>query len=450
MTARISLILSLMLTFCLYSCDNSGDKKRPCPVGCGTEGHKPCPKNCEPKEAVVEEVKVNNINFYLENSGSMGGYLNGATEFKNVITNLVAVTNGMAKSGKLNISTISEKREPYAGDHNKFIKDIATVPMANKKSSEMHKIFDLLVKDIPNKDVVIFTSDCILSFPDVDIKKNPRVNIDNAESTLKAYIKSTFQGFQQRGLVASMYAFNSAFNGTYYDYKNTKVPLTGKQRPFYIWVMGKKEYVAKVNEMLRKESSFKPVKEIHFGFLTQAISDYAVIPSLASQKEYRVQPPYKEVSEVSITKTKPQDIFVALNLDGVDTYATAPEYLKANLAIPAGSKVTAEVMEVKNAMDMLNNIKNVKERDMVANKYTHIVRLKVTGLVGTKAELNLQLPYKADNWFELWSTMDDSNIKTEASPKTFAFIHLVNGIKEAYQMNSNQANVLDLKVNFSK
>ncbi|MFN0081405.1 MAG: hypothetical protein ACKVOM_02720 [Ferruginibacter sp.] len=420
-------------------------------VGCtGDSANKGKGKKKEEVAPAPAEVKISNLHFFLENSGSMAGYLNGGTEFKNIITNLATVLNGTQKTGGLKIYTISEKLEPYPGDHTKFIKDIATVPMANKKSSEMHKIFEQLAKSTGANDVTIFASDCILSFPDVDIKKNPRVNIENAPSTLRSYMKDVFQKFQKQGLVASMYAFQSQFNGTYFDYKNTKIPLTGKNRPFYIWVLGKKDYVQKVNDLLHKENSFQPMKEIHFGMSNEAIKNYAVVPSLAMGKQYKVLTPYKEVSEFEVTKTKPQDVFIALNLNGLDGYMQDAKYLQSNLSFPAGGKVTASVVAVKPILDWVGNIKNVKERDLVQSQFTHIVQLKVAQMVGTKADLEMLLPYKSDNWYEGWSVMDDSNIKTETAPKTFAFVHLVGGIKEAYQMNNTMENILSVKIPFSK
>lgn len=436
----------------LFACHTAPKEKKPCPTGCGEKGTKPCPKDCiKEQTTTATNTNLDNIQFYMETSGSMNGYLKGGTEFKTLITDMIATLKGMNKSGGFNIHTISDKIQPYPGDADKFIKDIALIPIANQKSSEMHKIFKMLSESLQDKDVILFTSDCILSFPDTDIKKNPKVNIESAPSTLKSFIKSTFQDYQQKGIVVNVYGFTSAFNGTYYDYQNKKTPLSNVQRPYYMWVIGKKDLVQKVCERLESQPSFQPAKHLSFGTTAEPVSDYMLIPSLAVGRHYNCLSPYKEVVELEIekgSKSKGEEIWLGVNLAGLGGYVSDPSFLKSNLKVMGNDKVTVEIAEVKKKEEVFANVKNTKERELFAN-YSHAVKLKITNLIGNKGEITLQLPYKADTWYEQWSTMDDSNIKTETEPKTFAFLYLVNGIKEAYQLNS-KPNVVDIKVGVSK
>ncbi len=434
------------------ACIQTPKEKKPCPPGCGEKGAKPCPKNCEPSTKEVSKVseKPGNIQFYLETSGSMAGYLSGGTTFKNVITDIIATLKGLDKSGGLKINTISDKALPYPGDADNFIKDLALVPMANQKSSEMHKIFKQLSDKVVGNDVVIFTSDCILSFPPADIKKSPRVNIDNAESTLKSFIKTTFEDYRQKGIVIRVYGFTSNFNGTYYDYKNSKIPLNGQQRPYYVWVMGKKEAVNSVTDRLAAQPSFTPAKSLDFGFTNQVSSTYMVIPSLSAGRHFNSLSPYKDVIKLDIQKGKDagEEIWIGINLADFGKRYENAENVKADLQVSAGDKVTFTVESVQSKAQLLAKIKNTKEREVFSD-YTHAVKVKVKNLIGSSGALQLSLPYKADDWYEAWSTMDDSNIKNAATPQTFAFKHLVNGIKEAYQLNANP-NVMEIAVPISK
>ncbi len=445
-------IFILLVSVFLTACIQTPKEKKPCPPGCGEKGAKPCPKNCEPSIASTEKTlaKPGNIQFYMETSGSMAGYLNGGTNFKNVVTDLVATLKGMDKNGLFSIYTVSDKITPYPGDEDKFIKDLALVPMANQKSSEMHKIFKMLSDKVSGNDVVIFTSDCILSFPPADIKKNPRVNIDNAESTLKSFIKTTFEDYRQKGIVVRLYGFTSNFNGTYYDYKNAKTSLNGQQRPYYVWVMGKKESVLAVTNRLGTQPSFTPAKSLDFGFTSNIINDYMIIPSLTANRNYNSTAPYKDISKLNIQKGKDagEEVWIGVNLADLGKRYDNPESLKADIQFSGNGKVTVAIGEAQAKAQLLGKIKNTRERDKFTN-YTHAFRVKIKDMIGSKEVLKFTLPYKADTWYEEWTTMDDSNIKMEAFPQTFAFKHLVNGVKEAYQLNANP-NVLEISIPISK
>ncbi|RZM24313.1 MAG: hypothetical protein EOO88_23245 [Pedobacter sp.] len=63
------------------------------------------------------------------------------------------------------------------------------------------------------------------------------------------------------------------------------------------------------------------------------------------------------------------------------------------------------------------------------------------------ASVQLTLPLKYDKWYQQWSTMDDRNI-LKLENKTFAFEHLVEGAKEAY--NNADKNFIDLKFQINR
>src|SRR5688572_21792663 len=83
--------------FLLASCasdkdgDKIHDKKDKCPDT--PKGIKVDATGCPEEEKDAKET-IGAINFYLENSASMGGYLKGNTEFKNIVTDLVVLLDG--------------------------------------------------------------------------------------------------------------------------------------------------------------------------------------------------------------------------------------------------------------------------------------------------------------------------------------------------------------------
>ena len=213
--------------------------------------------------------------------------------------------------------------------------------------------------------------------------------------------------------------------------------------------MGKKELVGQVCAQLKSQPGFKPEKELNFGFSSSPVADFMIVPSLAARHNYKAFSPYKTVAELEIEKGKKEEVYIAINTAAFGSYVAAPAYLKANLTLENDNKITAEIAEVKTKEAVFANIKNAKERELFGNDFTHVVKINISEIVGEKGEIILHLPYKADTWYEDWTTMDDSKVASEAKPQTFAFKHLVNGVKEAYQSNSSPY-ILAVKVPVSK
>ena len=211
--------------------------------------------NLAPKEEETPTVKadtINQINFFLETSASMGGYLSGGTAFKDIVSEFANKLSQIEPVRKpLAIYTISQEAQPYEGGVDRFVTSLATVPLANARSSELHSIFKQVGEKARNGNVAILVSDCILSFPDEDIKKNPQINVTDASSVLKNEINRQFAMLSKDTINATVYAYSSAFNGTYYDYQNKKQKLNGEQRPFYIWIIGKQRVLNLFNQKLQ-------------------------------------------------------------------------------------------------------------------------------------------------------------------------------------------------------
>ena len=251
--AQISLIgplLALCLLVLLQSC---GGSKR---------SRKDEQAATKPEAAAEKTATVNEIHFFLETSASMGGYLKGGTEFKDIVSEIVTKANQIKP---VTVYTIAGKPQPYDGDVNTFVTSLATTPLATGRSSELHNIFKQVGDNAKGSNIAILVSDCILSFPDADIKRNVEINRTDASSVLKNAIYDEFATLNRQGIGATVYAFRSGFNGTYYTYQNQKEPLAGESRPFYVWVIGKQGLLATFNQQLQELLTAKPAQRLDFG-----------------------------------------------------------------------------------------------------------------------------------------------------------------------------------------
>lgn len=407
--------------------------------GCGTstKTEKKTPKAPAPPAAPA----LGTISFVLETSASMGGYLTGQTEFKDIVADLVTKANTIKPIDLYTIST--GKPQSIAGGVNQFVGQMATTKLATGKSSELHRIFGELGQLASGNNVVIFVSDCILSFPDADIKRDPEVNRISASSTLKSNIYTQFQAFSRQDIGATVYAYTSAFNGTYYTYQNQKQKLTGEKRPFYIWVLGKQSLVADVNQQLTQLLSEKPAERIDFG-TAKPLTKYDLLFSLNKKGDWRVN--NNNVTEIKTgRKTPPAEFAIGLDAAGLPAYAQTESYIRQNLNATA-TNGTVKLVNVQSKSAVKSDRLNANEQKML-NKDTQVLTFRAEKLFDDETTLHLTLPVKYDTWYTSWSTMDDRTTggRTE---KTFAFNYLLTGVKEAYQTGSND--FMDLTIKLTK
>jgi len=369
---------------------------------------------------------IGNIHLFLDNSASMAGYFKNDAEYKTIVSDFATKIDKKIKP--IDIWFIADSLTKYPNPVEQFSSDIATTKIADQKSSELHRILGRIAEKTEANDVSLFVSDCILSFPDEDIKANPEINKTEAPNALRENIFSTFSDLNKKGVAASVYAFKSRFYGAYYDYQNTKVQLNGTDRPFYLWVVANREVLRKFESNLQDISTFKPEKELHFGMLEESVSKYFITPQIERQGKWIKSD--GGVSDVDIKKDGPLKICLLLNLATLPVYAQNIDYLQTNLQV-SNNGCDAK-FEVKDKQSV-NKTKLKNESQLKAfDENTHAIIFTVNDMPLSTATINVSLPLKYDTWYLNWSTMDDKNI-LEQQGKTFAFEYLIDGVKEAYE-----------------
>ena len=406
-----------------------------------------CGSTDRPIKIPPPEKKISKINFFMENSGSMAGYVQGATEFRNNIPNLLVEVDGKIDSGlpKLNTYFIADSLVPFNGTTQEFINTIAVRSPAYGKSSQMHKIFKMIADKTDSNDISMFVSDCILSYPDEEIKKKPEINAENAAGELKSTITNAFLDLQRKNnICASLYGFNSGFNGYYYTYQNKPIKLAGNiPRPYYIWVIGNRDLLIRFNKQLKKLQGFRPDNiSIDFGLFSETIHDYKILFMFGRQGDWSTD--YKSLEDVNVPAKKPVVFSIALDLSALPSYASDTTYLLKNLQLES-SGLSAKIKRVLLTTSIERNMLKEKEKGIVDNN-THVVQVEITDIYKS-GSLNIRLPLQYDTSYRRQSVMDDRNVK-DASGKTFALEHLVDGVRNAYQ--NNDQNFIQISIPVKK
>lgn len=433
----------LAFTFCcavlFSSCDNDRDHdkipddKDKCPDVAAGNTKDGCP---------VKLPELSGVHLFIETSASMGGYFNNSTEYKTVVTDLASKVANFDKP--LDVWLVADSLNKFKGSVADFTNQIATTKIANQKSSELDKIFDEIARKTDSTEVSIFLSDCILSFPAKDVKKDWELNRTNASSTLKNHIYTTFSALKKRGQAASVYAFKSKFHGTYYDYHNVKTKLNGDMRPFYVWVIGSTRMLADFDKRLAHISTFHPEQMLTFGLIDSALKSYSIIQGVEKRGKWSLSD--GEVTDVEPTASEPSQFCLALNLDSLPQYARDTAYLNHHLQLTAKGCKAVFTVKDKNDADK-SKLKTTKEKARIEDA-THVILVSVTEMTLPNADVKLVLPLQYNDWYKSWSVMDDRDVKGASAGKTFAFEHLINGVIEAF--DTGNKNLIELSIKISK
>ncbi|RIV18125.1 hypothetical protein DYU11_29665 [Fibrisoma montanum] len=404
--------------------------------------------NLAPQEETPTAPKadtIRQINVFLETSASMNGYLRGSTEFKDIVSELVTKAAQIEPVRRpLALYTIDKDLKPYSGGVSAFVESLATTPLATGKSSELHRIFEQVGAKARNGEVAILISDCVLSFPDAEIRKNPEINRTDASSVLKNAINQQFAQLRKDTISASVYAFESAFNGTYYDYQNKKQVLNGEQRPFYVWAIGKQRVLTLFNQQLQERLNAKPEHRLDFG-AGQTVTDYNLFFTLNREGETweADKPAINNLKKVK--PDAPAEFALGVDLSGLPAYAQTEEFLTKNLAVSAGN-ARVKLVKVEERDDVKDAEKLKANESRMLSESSHVLTFRVSQLFDAQTPVTITLPVRYDTWYVDQSTMDDRTPENRQG-KTFALQHLMNGVREAYETGAGSFLKLSVTLN---
>ena len=441
MTRLLKTYASFLLSCCLLAAcndpkdsdkDGIPDDKDACPTVAA-----------KTKDGCPVEEKIGAVRLFMDRSGSMTGYYKGGTDFVHTVQEMLVGIE--ANRSISNIWLVGEKPQEFQGDARKFREVMSTDKLGNTESSMMNKIFDFIAAKTDSNDVSIFVSDGILSYTDKQISANKNINKENAAG-LGSEMRSTFQQLKKKDFAASIYAFRSSYTGTYYSYSNAKTTLSGTQRPYYIWVIGRRPLLSKFDRELESNSSFRPEEQLHFGLGDETITKGNIIPGIerGAGNEWRIGEAGKGLEEIG---KKGAQFCYAINTKNLPAYASKTGYLKEHLILePKGCEAKMEIKEKGDVDRKKITGKRSQENDF--EEATQLLIISVSRMNTKDASLSITMPATANTWYQNWSCDDDANLQRACAGKTFALRYLIDGVKDAY--NSADRNFIDIAIPLSQ
>lgn len=386
---------------------------------------------------------------FLENSGSMDGYVRGVTAFEDDLYKLLVDISYLADTVQVNY--INTRIIPYESGIQRFINSLEPDAFrqrgGNRSNSNLYQIFQKVLEETGGEKVSMLISDYIFSIGGGDTEKK----LNNQ----KISIYNTFRRkLQQEPFATLIIKLSSEFNGNYYDKNDRPVNLNDVQRPYYVWLMGKQEAI----EQFKNKIGFRNLEGFQHTYMLTASSEvqkpfYTVLSNFNKTGNFRTDRDYsgrdyvhgiRNVEAASRGAEEGQfgfSIAVDMSQIPVDSdYLVNTSNYRVN-----GSYQLENVQPVAEIKQM-----NARDLNMIEGKATHILTFMAKGK--SYADLTVALKKQTPAWVQATQTNDDTNIKNDSiqHDKTFGFSYLVEGVEEAYQNISGQDAYFSIEVSVKK
>lgn len=398
-------------------------------VSCKRGRHEELDKPEQTKEKLIKPV----VNVYIENSGSMLGYINGNTEFKTDIRELLTLLKFNYGDKNVNLSFINSKIYPIT-TINKIDYITNLTPSIFKVGDIFHSNINEVFKQVLNKTskntISILISDCIYSVngnaDDLSVQKTGTKDVFLTKSKGEFNISTSF------------IKLNSRFNGTYYDMNNGKHKINDEMRPYYMVLMGSdvalNDITSKFDFSSEKMKGYQNKVVLSSNNYSKQIY-YTLVNTKNDIGRYRI---FREASTKDAEKGM-ENIELNNRSDGNFTFSIAVDLslvpAEADYSLNKNNyKVTEGNYKIKSIQKFNTKLLSPTSLSLLEKnnkKPTHLITFEAT----TKNFTNLKckLENKIPDWINLTSTENDTNLDS-SNNKTFGLKYLIEGISEANQI----------------
>lgn len=392
-----------------------------------------------------------NVNLYIENSGSMNGYVNGGTEFKELLAEIMVDLRHIDNLASLNVIFINEIQRPldtlqfslsgFAHSLNPARAPYRVTGVDRPMNTYFDNILDTILQRTDPNTISLLVSDCIYS---------PHSPIGDPIVFARLRIKDVFWGILEKDpdVIASVYKMNSAFNGSYYPESAGCGPFHySGQRPYYLWVIGNEAKVTSVLGKLEPDIFRMRGYEAKHIFMTSSSGTfYWSLLSLTGTND-QLSPAKDMVSTeyirgVESIKTAGGQLEFVIVAD-LGKQIVGKTFLEdpANYEIISGNYILEEVSPINLATQKIERITNMLQIAapdwmMIKNSgATHAFFFRAASQVpgNLRFKLNRQIP----EWVKRSYTRNDCN-SDSINGKTYNFQPLVDGIHDAYMRIGDQ------------
>ena len=355
----------------------------------GTDGGKILVEVPQQEETCAPDSIV--LKVYMENSGSMNGYMCTGSTLKDAVFDYISDLSKKVKKTELNY--INTKIISIQRPLDEYIKNLTPQSFSaaggNLNNTDLPEMFKQMLSAHDENTVSIFISDCILDIPQ---------NATHFFGACRVSIKNSFNEALERNpqMGVQILKMNSKFRGRWSCGPNHANLDT--IRPYYIWAIGDNRILAKFNKDIPVEDIYKGIEE-RSSYVTEFHVNYSI-------PEKRFVTNHAGIIKVQVLATFNETLQSEQLIENIAQYSVSNPSQVEILSIQPITKKNSKFSHVMNLQ--LTNPETIRSVDIVFN-----------------------YPYLS-SWVE--SSNDDTGRNVmQHIDKTTGIKYLITGVAEAYK-----------------
>ncbi|HPE56886.1 MAG TPA: hypothetical protein PK904_10835 [Bacteroidales bacterium] len=398
-------------------------------------------ENCCPQVdstfAKQKEPSINQINIFLETSGSMAGYMPStqpATEFQKFITDIIERLNSQF-DGKLHFYYMSESdKSSKKIQFTKVIDDVlyGKFPSWNG-TTYIPQMLDTINNYNGRNSVNLLISDFIFS---------PEQNKSKYTETVTSNLYPIIN--QSKNFCSSFICLFSEYRSSICSNNN---PTSNS--PYFLYIQGENENINLILKDIKKsiDQLKQPSNFLEFGIKYSNLY-YSVLPYTETSANFIAMPcenfenSFLSIQEIDLRNSLDSlSFWVGIDLSSLPTYTHSNDYLEKNLKF-----------SIRNGNVKIVNIQKLPYQNTdiddlpITNKCTHLLKFQVTGITECVSILKLSLNYSRPDWINELNEEEDENQRS----KTFGLKKVISGFEQSYFPDDNKVLFENLQIVLTK
>ena len=394
-------------------------------------------------ESSQTEVKLPapTIKVFVENSGSMDGYVKGATDFENAVysylsdlqlADLGVKNDSISSKNSMELYYINSKVLPFAPDVKAFINALEPTVFrqrgGNRGTSDMSEIIDTILAQTEDNDVSVFVSDCIFSPGNqYRVRDNADEYIVAQQIGIKSHIVEKLAKNPDFSIVVMR--LTSQFNGIYYNKFDERQQINN-ERPFYMWLMGDRAYLKTILD----EVALTQIKG-------KGVQNLFMISKPVSAVPYNISLPQPGNGKYEIAKSE-QNAITNAKTDGKggnSRFQVGISVDFSNILLPDEYLMNPDNYVVSNKA---YGVEITKYSGPNQGRYTHTIKLNLLQPVLSKGTVKISLKNTLPQWINDYTDESGLDIHSVgAMEKTYGLKYLLGGVYDAYASDGQYGSI---------